>query len=81
MHWMHPETVSTRGSFCELPDGPQALPVLLQRLFPCMSRLIGPPPLSYLLSSWKAPSVFVPVLPLLPRTPSSQLPGVPAKNK
>lgn len=40
-----------------------------------------PPPPGTSPVSWKAPSVFVPALLLVPRTPSSQLQAVLAKNK
>lgn len=47
-----------------------------------VNRFPGPPPLSCTSSSsWKAPSVFVPGLPLLPRTPSSQPRGVLAETR
>lgn len=38
-----------------------------------MHRILGPPALAGTPVSWRAPSVFVPALPLVPRTPSSQL--------
>lgn len=78
MHLCVPRnSVSTVGS-----DGPEASCSSLLKAVSKHNRFVGLPPVSSTSPiSWKAPSVFVPSLPLVPKTPSSQLQAVLAKKK